>query len=251
MLYIIKWLYAWVLPLGGIIVLLAGVIAYMFWKKSKGRWALLLVTLLLYGLAIPPISNLLIKPLEDAYTPPQAINSDAIILLGGGARAEVPDFDGKGQIGSAAANRFLTAVRIQRARNLPIILSGGTVFDTDGNEAQIERRMLLSLGVPVEKIILEDKSRNTAENARFSKDICKAYQWQRPLVVTSAFHMPRAMLFFRRADMDAIPYPTDYRTSAVYHWSPYSVIPDTFTLFSSCLAIKEYVGIGAMKAGLQ
>lgn len=251
MLYVIKWLYAWVLPLGGLVLALLIVTAYMFWKRAPGRKPLLLVVALLYALAIAPVSGPLIKSLETRYEPPQEISGDVIILLGGGARSGVPDFDGQGQIGSAAANRFLTAVRIQKAKNLPIILSGGVVLDTEANEAQIERRMLLSLGVPADKIIIEDKSRNTAENARFSKAICEQHRWQKPIVVTSAFHMPRSVAFFQREGMDIIPYPSDYRTNSEYHYSAYSIIPDSFELLNSCLAIKEYVGIGAMKAGLQ
>ena len=58
--------------------------------------------------------------------------------------------------------------------------------------------MLLSLGVPENKIFMDDKSRNTAENAAFSKQICEHQGWTKPILVTSAFHMPRSVRFFTR-----------------------------------------------------
>lgn len=253
MLYIIKWLYMWILPLGGIVAALLVVTIYLYYRKAKGRHALAVVVGILYVLSIVPVSDALLHPLEDAYTQtaPQNLTGDVVILLGGGARAGVPDFDGTGQVGEAAANRFLTAIRIQKAKNIPILLSGGAVFAGDAEEAVIEKRMLLSLGVPEEKIFMDTKSRNTAENAKFARQLAMANGWSHPIVVTSAFHMPRAVQFFRREQMDITPYPSDYRASATEHIMAFSFVPQSFILDNSCLAIKEYVGLGAAKLGLQ
>lgn len=251
MLFLIKWIYAWLLPIGCIAAALVFLTIYLYWRRSPGRKPLLVITVLLYALSVQPVSNMLMKPLENSYAPPHTVQGDVIILLGGGTRAGVPDFDGTGQVGSAAANRFLTAVRMQRKLDLPILLSGGAVFSYDADEAEIDKRMLLSLGVVEDRIFLDNQSRNTAENARFSKDICTEQGWKHPIVITSAFHMPRSVVFFKRAGMDITPYPCDYYTDEPYHWSAFSVIPNSFTLYTSCLAIKEYVGIAAAKTGLQ
>lgn len=253
LLYIIKWLYAWILPMGGIVLALILLLCYMFRKHSPGRWALAAITAVFYLLSIEPVSNGLIHPLETAYDQPQGadVDGDVIILLGGGSRTGVPDFDGSGQVGSAAANRFLMALRLQKAKDLPILLSGGTILKGDANESEIEKRMLLSLGVPENKIFMDDKSRNTAENAAFSRQICEHQGWKKPILVTSAFHMPRSVRFFTRQGMDVTPYPCDYHTSAATNWSGYSIVPQSFYLFNSCLAIKEYVGIGAASLRMQ
>lgn len=253
MFYIIRWLYLWLLPIGGIVAALIGVTIYLFYHRAKGRFALAVVTFLLYALSIVPVSHALIQPLEERYTQPplQNVQSDVIILLGGGARAGVPDVDGVGQVGEAAANRFLTAVRIQKAKQIPIILSGGAVLPGDAQEADIEKRMLLSLGVPEQMIFLDTKSRNTAENARFSKALCAEHNWQHPLVVTSAFHMPRAVRFFQNEQLEITPYPSDYRASARERITPFSFVPQSYELMSSCLALKEYVGILAAMGKLQ
>ena len=253
MLYLIKWIYAWILPIGSIVLAFMVLTAWLFRKKASGRWAMLVITAVFYLLSTEPVSDILIQPLEMAYEQPslEALDGDVIIVLGGGSRAGVPDVDGTGQVGSAAANRFLTALRLEKAKNLPILLSGGTVLEGEANESQIEKRMLLSLGVPDNRIFMDDKSRNTAENAAFSKEICRQQGWKKPIVVTSAFLMPRAARFFSREGMDFIPYPSDYRSNMNPIWSPYTVVPQSAYLLNSCLAIKEYVGIAAASLGMQ
>lgn len=251
--YIIRWLYMWLLPIGSLVAALIGITIYLWYKKSRVWMVLAVVTLLFYGLSIPPVSTRLIQPLENRYIqrPVQEVQGDVIILLGGGARAGVPDVDGVGQVGEAAANRFLTAVRLQKMLHVPIILSGGAVLPGDAQEATIEQRMLLSLGVPQEMIFLDTKSRNTAENARFSKALCAAHGWNHPIVVTSAFHMPRAMQFFQNEQLDVTAYPSDYRSSATERLTPFSFVPQSYELMSSCLALKEYVGLIGAKWKLQ
>lgn len=253
MLFVIKWLYQWILPIGGFFTLLVGLLFYMFRKKAAGRWCLLCLTLALYALSIAPVSRLLLQPLELAYVQPAAagLPGDVVVLLGGGARAGVRDVDGTGQTGSAAANRLLTAVRVQKAKAVPIILSGGAVFPGDADEAAIEKRVLLSLGVAEKDIYLDEKSRNTAENAQYTSALCRDHGWQHPVVVTSAFHMPRAIRFFEREGLAPIHYPCDYRSDIETVVTAFSFIPQSYVLYQSCLAINEYVGLGAAYAGLQ
>lgn len=252
-LYLCKWLYLWLLPLGGIVLALFLLTGYLFYRKGKGRWPLLGITLLLYFLSCEPFSNLLVHPLEETYDQParRELQGDVIILLGGGSLTGVPDFDGSGQITGDPANRLLTALRLQRATGLPILFSGGTVYSGMANEAEIEKRMLLSLGVPEDKIFLENKSRNTAENAAFSQEIAAQQGWQRPILVTSAFHLPRAVRFFARAGFTVLPYPCDYLTDKEINWSPYSFIPQAYYLSNSCTVLKEYAGIAALSLRLQ
>ena len=135
MLYLIKWIYAWILPIGSIVLAFMILTAWLFRKKASGRWAMLVITAVFYLLSTEPVSDILIQPLEMAYEQPslEALDGDVIIVLGGGSRAGVPDVDGTGQVGSAAANRFLTALRLEKAKNLPILLSGGTVLEGEAN----------------------------------------------------------------------------------------------------------------------
>lgn len=108
MLYIVKWIYSWLLPLGGIVLALGLLAAYQRRRQSAGVKWLAAVVLVLYALSIAPVSNWLLRPLEQEYEQPaaQALDGDVIIMLGGGVLAGVPDVDGEGQLSGAAANRF-------------------------------------------------------------------------------------------------------------------------------------------------
>ena len=84
------------------------------------------------------------------------------------------------------------------ALKLPIILSGGQVFPDSGNEARIAKRMLISLGVNPNDIYIEDKSLNTEQNAKFTAILLKKHHFKKPILITSAFHMVRAVQHFRK-----------------------------------------------------
>ena len=140
--------------------------------------------------------------LEELHTPPAQVETsgaDVIVLLGGGAISQVPDVDGVGALCASPANRLLTAV-----------VSGGQVYSDSGAEAEISARVLKSLGVPEDKILTETKSVNTTQNARYSSKILRDYDFKKPLLVTSAFHMNRAMLAFNLSRVKPIAYPTDF-----------------------------------------
>lgn len=253
MLYVIKWIYSWVLPLGGLVLALLLVAVYQRRCRAAGvRWLGLAIAVL-YALSIAPVSGFLLAPLEQAYAQPavRAVQGDVLVLLGGGVQAGVPDVDGTGQLSGAAANRFLTVLRLHHALHLPILLSGGTVMPGDASESAVAKRMLLSLGIQENMIYTEEESRNTAENAAFSKKICRAEGWKRPIVVTSAFHMPRAVFFFQREGLTVTPYPCDYHAGVGRSVTPYSFIPQASVLAESCLAVKEYAGLAAAKLGMQ
>ncbi len=134
MLYIIKWIYAWLLP-PGLFLLVALAMLFLSYKTKKKFW-LILPLLVIYLLSIRPVSNSFIKPLEDYYAQPDVteLNSaKAIVLLGGGSYGGVKDFDGEGQVNGGAANRLLMALRLHKALQLPIVLSGGQVFAYSAN----------------------------------------------------------------------------------------------------------------------
>lgn len=252
MLYIAKLGYAWLLPPG--LFILVGILCLLvFFTTRKFRY-LLLMPILAYLLSIRPVCTALIQPLENAYPQPaieQCQAADAIVILGGGSVGGVPDVDGVGQITGFPANRILAGVRLHRKLNLPIILSGGQVFAYTGTEADIEERVIRSLGVQDGNVIKDNKSRNTVENAKFVAGICAKYGYKRVLLVTSAFHMPRSVAIFQRQGVAIIPYPTDYQVSKATALDAFAFTPSAGELYNASLAIKEYMGIAAVKFNLQ
>jgi uncharacterized SAM-binding protein YcdF (DUF218 family) len=115
-------------------------------------------------------------------------------------------------------------------------------MDEGSSEAGAAARLLESLGISRDRIILEDRSRNTLENAVFSKAIVQPTPGERWLLVTSAFHMPRAIGVFRKADFPVEPYPVDWRTrGAEDMMRPFAVMSDG--LQRSDTAVHEWVGL--------
>ena len=213
MVYALKFGASWILPPGIFIVLALILVVKLFKISRKLAAGVFCVTLVFYLLCTSLIAEKTMGWLEEMHTPPANVENsgaDVIVLLGGGAISQVPDVDGVGALCASPANRLLTAVRLQKLLNVPILISGGQVYSDSGAEAEISARILKSLGVSEEKIITETKSINTAQNARYSAAILREMNFSKPLLVTSAFHMNRAMLNFNLQRFKPIAYPTDF-----------------------------------------
>jgi uncharacterized SAM-binding protein YcdF (DUF218 family) len=157
-------------------------------------------------------------PLEYRFEPPDLERAGpsiaGIIVLGGGADLQPA---GTSQVAglNEAAERYTEAVAL--ARRLPgakLIFSGGSggLLAAEAPEAETAGRLFAALGVASDRIVLEAASRDTFENARYTARLLEPRPNQRWLLVTSAWHMPRAMGCFRKAGFAVDPWPVDYRT---------------------------------------
>ncbi len=201
------------MPPGIFIVLMLALCVKLLKFSKKLSTAVFVVTLLFYLLCTSLVAEKFMGWLEERHTPPAQVENsgaDIIVLLGGGAISQVPDVDGVGALCASPANRLLTAVRLQKMLDVPILISGGQVYSDSGAEAEISARILKSLGVPEDKILTETKSINTSQNARYCAAILREKNFDKPLLVTSAFHMNRAMLNFNMRRFKPIAYPTDF-----------------------------------------
>lgn len=212
MITLLKFGASWLLPPGIFILLLALLVLYAYLKKQKKIASLLLaIVLFLYLSSISIVSSFLIAQLENSYNPPKIIEKvDAIVVLGGGATNDTPDITGVGGLNSIPSARLLTALRLQKKLDSYIILSGGQIYDDSGKEADIAKRILMDLGVKEDKIILENNSLTTTENAKYTAKIIKDKGFKDVILVTSAFHMNRAMENFHQEGISPIAYPGDY-----------------------------------------
>ena len=164
----------------------------------------------------------------------------------------VPDITDPGQPSGTMAKSMLMTFRLQRMTGLPILVSGGQVFQDTGTEAEIAGREFREMGVAEQELFLEDRSRNTVENARLAKEICSAQGWQRPVLLVVALQAPRTAMIFAREGMDCLVYPTHYRCAAQWHFSPVQdLVPSADCLSDSAAALREYLGIAALKLKLQ
>ena len=123
----------------------------------------------------------------------------------------------RGEVALNEAAERLTAIA-ELARRFPdarIAFSGGSgrLIYGGATEAELAARLFESFGIAKERIILEGKSRDTEENARFTKELLQPKPGERWLLVTSAHHMPRAVGVFRAAGFPVEAYPVDWQTS--------------------------------------
>ena len=240
MIYLLKFGASFVLPPGIFFVAFAWLAVYC-WRRHKRQISLWLlgITFVFYLLSTNLVAERLLGDLESVYEPPVKPAGDVIVMLGGGALQDTPDVDGRGSLCSSPANRLLAAVRLHNELQIPILLSGGQVYDDSGREALIARRVLLSLGVKESDILLEDRSLNTRQNAELSGRVLSAHGLQQPILVTSAFHMERAVLNFAKANITVTPYPTDYMVNRRHEFHYIKLAPSVSALTNTVVVLQE------------
>lgn len=204
--------------------------------------------LLLAG--VLPIGSMLSHALEQRFPPwdPARGAPDGIVVLGGVINPTLSRIYGAIQI-SESAERVIVIPELARAYpNARIVFSGGdaSLFADHGREADYLYPLLDTFGVPRERVILENRSRNTYENAVFTKELVKPKPGERWLLVTSAAHMPRAMGVFRKAGFPVIPWPVDYRTAGPRdRWLPFEAPSEGLRRLEA--ALHEWYGLIAYR----
>jgi uncharacterized SAM-binding protein YcdF (DUF218 family) len=179
-------------------------------------WLIVTSVVLLAIAGLSPLGNALILPLEDRFPPwdPSHGAPAGIVVLGGAISPGVSDARHSVALDEAAERITATAELARRYPDARIIFSGGSgsLLERDGPEAPFAVRELLALGVARDRITAEEQSRNTIENAAFSRLLANPKPGERWLLVTSAYHMPRAMAAFRAVEFPVEAYPVDWRT---------------------------------------
>ena len=216
-------------------------LAFFAWKKGErfAAKAIVLITAVFYLLSTYLVADVLMGALEDAYAPPAKPEGDVVIMLGGGAFSDAPDVDGEGALTASPSTRLLTAVRLAQKLDLPILVSGGQVFQESGKEALLAKRTLVSLGIPESRILVEGASQNTVQNAAYTAKILKEHGLVRPILVTSAFHMKRSVLNYEKLGIEVVPYPTDYMTNRHPIFHCVKLAPSADALRTNATVLQE------------
>ena len=171
--------------------------------------------LLFIALGLSPIGIAGVVLLEERFPPWDASRGapDGIIVLGGTIDPEISTVRGSIAIMGAAERVTVIAQLARRYPDARIVFTGGSAGLFGGPpEAAFVVRLFESFGIPPARVIIEDRARNTEENARFTKALVNPKPPERWLLVTSASHMPRAIGVFRKADFPVEAYPVDWRT---------------------------------------
>jgi uncharacterized SAM-binding protein YcdF (DUF218 family) len=181
-----------------------------------GRAVMAGAIIVLAGGLLTPLGAVLLRPLEERFPPPPAdIPAPAgIIVLGGAVDTEKSEARGQIYFRPDAARMTAGVELTRRYPSARLVFTGGSggLLGEGPAEAIGARKLWLSLGVPEERMMFEAKSRNTWENALFTRDLVKPKPGETWLLVTSAWHMPRSVGIFQHLGFDVIPYPVAYRT---------------------------------------
>jgi uncharacterized SAM-binding protein YcdF (DUF218 family) len=172
---------------------------------------------LLLIMAFSPLTALLAVPLEVRFQPPpdDAPAPDGIIVLGGSVDETLSGIHNRVTLADAA-ERLTAPIALKRQYpSARLVFTGGTsaLRGAAYTEAGTVRRFWREVGLDQGDVLYEDKSRNTFENAVFTRDLVHPKPGERWLLVTSAMHMPRSIGIFRKAGFPVVAYPVDYRTA--------------------------------------
>lgn len=230
---------ALLIPPGLLILAMAAGLAVLRSHPRTGRALLTAAGAGLYLLAMPIIATFLLQQLEAAPLDAAELkDAQAIVVLGGGKYAQAPEYGGD-TVAAMSLVRLRYAAVLQRRTGLPVLVSGGSPEGSATDEAQTMRLALeREFAVPVRWS--EGRSANTLENARLTRELLDKDGIRRVVLVTHAWHMPRARLAFEHAGLKVIAAPTAHATRhplALTHF-----LPDASALLDSALFFREVIG---------
>ena len=185
------------------------------WRVVWGKRLLAMAVAVIVITSASPFGNWIVLPLEERFTRGELPDDvSGILILGGFEVTGISRTRGGLEINEAAerlTEGVLLARRLPRAR---LVFTGGegTLIPRHGSAAGNVGAFLEAVGIEPGRIVLESNSRTTYENALFLREMLKPRSGERYVLVTSAFHMPRAVGTFRRHGFDVVPWPVDYRT---------------------------------------
>lgn len=214
---------------------------------SLGRKLLVGSVVLLALCAFSPLGSWLLYPLESRFPPWDAGKGapNGIVVLGGGIDTDSSVAHGTAVFSVSAGRIIAAAALAHRYPDALVLYSGGNanlVSDDAAKEADYAVEVFESLGISRDRVILERRSRNTFENAEFSKAIAAPKDGERWLLLTSAFHMPRSVGVFRKAGFAVEPYPTDWRLAGAADLGTFPVVA-VEGLSRADIAMREWMGL--------
>ncbi|ARP65770.1 hypothetical protein A9K65_022315 [Mesorhizobium sp. WSM1497] len=246
--YLSKIFWFFIQPLNlAIFLLLAGLLAVTIGRRRLAAAGSVLAFLILALSAWTSLGAMMLNPLEERFQrPPLPEKVDGIVVLGGGFEGAINLARGGYELNSSGDRMVETAILARRFPAAKVVVSGGTgaLFLDGEGDAATAPRLLTALGVAADRMILENKSRNTYENAVFTKELVTPKPGETWLLVTSAFHMPRAKALFDKAGFATVPWPVDYRTSGREGVGLFRDNPAD-SLQATTMAIREWIGLFA------
>jgi uncharacterized SAM-binding protein YcdF (DUF218 family) len=215
------------------------------WARM-GRILSLGACVCLLTIATLPVGEWALMPLENrfAFDPPEQV--DGIIIIGGDERTEISEDRGQ-PTALESLRRYVTTLDLSRRYpDAKLVFSGGAAHPRPYGkilDSDVARVLMTDMGVPTDRMVFEKTSRNTFENAVLSADIVRPEASQKWLLVTSAWHMPRAIGCFRKAGWNVYAAPAGYVTDGQYRFRILFDFDEQLHLLT--VAAHEYTGLVA------
>ncbi len=212
------------------LILLSGLLLS---KRKAGMVLLIVGTAFYLFFSVTPSADLLIRPLENRYEEQDAQEAEYIVLLTGGME------NSKTALGESTIFRVVKAFQLySNFSDKPYIIVSGDDPTLSFSSASEIAGFLGSLGVEEERIIVESESKTTFQSAKEVKDIVREKKFA---LVTSAYHMPRAVYSFEKYGLQPFPVPSDFKAEKDY--SIFDFFPQADNLRKCNLAFHEYLGL--------
>lgn len=224
----------------------------LLWSRrwQRGRLVLTVMMMVLAGLVFLPVQPALTGIIEDRFPQSPALpdHVDGIVILGGMIRPAISQARGRPSVNDAAERLIEGAHLAHLHPEAKVLFTGGSAdpWKPEARESSFAARALVEMGIDESRLIIEDKSRNTYENAVFSRELAPGHGEGNWILVTSALHMPRSAGAFRRAGWKVIPWPVNYLTGAGPEWANEDVLIERLYFLSRTL--HELVGMGYYRA---
>ena len=225
--------------------------SFVPWSRVRGgaRGLFVLCALIMLLIAALPLGTWLILPLEQRFAAPQPMPAhvDGVVVLGGAIHLARSAALGSVQVNEHGERMIAFADLARRYPEARLIFAGGSgsLRNQEYKESDFAPELMAALGIAPARVVFERDSRNTYENALFTKRMAQPAAGEVWLLITSAFHMPRAVGVFRKTGWQIVPYPVDYLGAPD---QPFELGLDfTSGLVKISQALHEWIGLAAYR----
>ena len=210
--------------------------------SRKFRWFFISLAIVFYLLSIKVVANFLLEPLERITT--KDINASAVVVLAGGSNS-----NGLIKAYPDAFKREFYGFYLAKKKGLPLVFSGGGLDrQSEAKNASSDFKLMQELSNSTLPIYYEDKSLNTKQNALYSAKLFDKIKLPKKVyLVTSAYHMKRSIIYFKKAGFKVSAKPVDFKVEKSYNF--YDYLPNIGNFINSYKAIHEYIGILVASVG--
>ncbi|MHA1113912.1 MAG: YdcF family protein [Alphaproteobacteria bacterium] len=227
---------------------LGAVLLWTRWRRA-GRWLVAAAALALWAVALFPVGPALLAPLESRFPAPARLPDrlDGIVVLGGAVSQRLTAHWGQPSLNRHAERMTAFVALARRYPEARLFYTGGSGLLNRSLPAEtvVARSFFAEQGLDLARIGFEGESRNTHENALFTLRMARPAPGEAWLLITSAFHMPRAVASFRAAGWPVIPYPVDYSTIYRGFWDVSLGVTSGLAMFNQ--AVHEWIGLSAYR----